>query len=66
MTWRAVTLLVWGCLAAVLVGCAVAASVSKGRLPPAGTLLRLVTGGTVRRWLVILAWMWLGWHAFAR
>jgi len=66
LNWREVTVVVWGCLGAVLVGCAAVASFAKGRWPDAGALARRLTGGTVRRSLVILAWMWLGWHAFAR
>ncbi len=66
MTWRVATLAVWGLLLAILLGCQVAAATSKGRLPGADALFRVLTGGVVVRALVILAWMWLGWHAFAR
>jgi len=39
---------------------------SGGRIPGYGALARVTTAGPVRRTVVVLAWMWLGWHAFAR
>ena len=66
MTWRAVTLAVWGCLGAVLVAGAVVAHTSKGRWPDAGALFRLLTASALGRLAVIAGWMWLGWHVFAR
>jgi len=57
---------VWGALGAALVGCAVLARRAKGRVPDVGALVRLLTAGPVRRAAVVLAWMWLGWHLFAR
>jgi hypothetical protein len=66
MSWRALTFVVWGCLGAVLVGCALMASSAKERWPDAGALWRALSGGTLRRTLVIVGWMWLGWHVFAR
>ncbi len=29
-------------------------------------LVRLLTATPVRRWLMLVGWMWLGWHFFAR
>lgn len=66
MTWREGSFVVWGVLAAVLVGCQVAAAVSKGRLPGIDAVFRVATAGPVRRTALVLGWMWLGWHAFAR
>ncbi len=66
MTWREWTFVVWGALGAALVGCGVLAWRTKGRLPDAGALIGLLTAAPVRRAVVVLAWMWLGWHLFAR
>jgi hypothetical protein len=66
MIGRHVTLVVWAILAAALVACQIAAVRSRGRLPGIGTLARRVTAHRVGRGLFVLAWMWLGWHAFAR
>ncbi len=66
MTWRDATLAVWATFALVVVGCQVVALVSKGRYPTVDTLFRWLTAGRARRALVLVAWMWLGWHAFAR
>ena len=65
MTWRAVTFAVWGCLGAALIGCAVVARLSSS-WPAPGAMFRIVTGGAFRRLAVIVGWMWLGWHVFAR
>jgi hypothetical protein len=66
MTWREASFTIWGVLAAMLVGCQVMALVSRGRLPTMGALFRVITTGPLRRSVVLLGWMWLGWHAFAR
>ena len=44
MSWREVTVVVWGCLGAALVACAAVASYARGRFPDAGALSRLLTG----------------------
>lgn len=66
MTWRDATWAIWSAIALLLVASQVAAIVSRGRLPRAGDLLRLMTASPTRRALVVLGWMWLGWHTFAR
>jgi len=66
MSWRDATLAVWAVLAAALVACQVAAVVSAGRLPGADALARRITAPAWARAAVLLGWMWLGWHAFAR
>ena len=66
MIGRHATLVVWGALGLAVVGCQVVAMLSKGRLPGLGDGVRRVTSSRLGRWLLLLAWAWLGWHAFAR
>ncbi|HXX89747.1 MAG TPA: DUF6186 family protein [Acidimicrobiales bacterium] len=66
MTWRALTFLVWGALLVAILACETAAWASRGRLPRLGDVLARVMAPRGGRIVVILAWMWLGWHAFAR
>ena len=66
MIGRHTTLLVWAALGATVVACQVAAAMSRGRLSGLGRLVGRVTAHGAGRWLLVLAWMWLGWHAFAR
>jgi hypothetical protein len=63
---RHVTLIVWAVLGLSLVVGQLAASTSHGRLPGLGRFVRLVIANRTGRYLLVLAWMWLGWHAFAR
>ena len=60
----------WGLLAACACALAVRARSRAGARPssvasPVEVLARLATGPVVRIALV-LAWMWVGWHLFAR
>jgi hypothetical protein len=66
MTWRQATFAVWIGLAAVLVVCEVAVLASRGRLPRVGELVTAATAHRAARAILLLGWMWLGWHAFAR
>ena len=66
MIGRHTTLLVWALLGVAVVVCQLAAVISRDRLPGMGSLVRMVTTRRAGRWLLVLAWMWLGWHAFAR
>lgn len=63
---RHATLVVWGVLAVVVVGLELVALRPGGRVPGLGRVVRRMIGSRWGRWLVALAWMWLGWHAFAR
>jgi hypothetical protein len=63
---RHTTLLVWEVLGGVLVVCQLVAVMSKGRLPGLGAVAARATTHRVGRYVLVLAWMWLGWHAFAR
>ena len=66
MIGRHTTLLVWAVLGATMVAGQLVAMLSRGRVPGLGTLFGRVVSNHVGRWLLVLAWMWLGWHAFAR
>jgi hypothetical protein len=63
---RHTTLLVWAVLGTVVVGGQLAAMMSRGRLPGLGRVVARIAGPRVGRFVLVLAWMWLGWHAFAR
>ncbi len=63
---RLETLIVWALLGLGVLAGLVAAMLSRGRFPTLGALVRRVTTHPVGHWLLVLAWMWLGWHAFAR
>jgi len=65
MTWRTITVAVWIAIGASL---AVYWVFTRVRLRHAGAdaLLRAWAANPYRRVALLLAWMWLGWHAFAR
>ena len=66
MTTRDAVLVVWVVIGLAVVAAAVVARRSGGRLPDYGALARAATRRPVLRAGLVLAWMWLGWHAFAR
>ena len=55
-----------GALGVVVVVLEIVALTSGGRVPGLGRVVRRLTGPRWGQWLVVVAWMWLGWHAFAR
>jgi Family of unknown function (DUF6186) len=65
VTWRAVTLAGWAVLAAAVLAVEAAAIVT-GRLPTAGDVVGSVVRRRAGRWLVLVGWLWLGWHVFVR
>ena len=66
MSWRTATFVVWAVLAAGVVATQLTAVASRGRWPTLADLARAATSHPVGRGIVLLGWMWLGWHAFAR
>jgi hypothetical protein len=66
MIGRHATLLVWALLGLAVASGQIAAVVSGGRFPGLGTVATRVTASRGGRSLLVLGWMWLGWHAFAR
>jgi hypothetical protein len=63
---RQTTLIVWALLAATVILGQMAAVLSGGRFPGLGSVVGRVSGRPGGRIVLVLAWMWLGWHAFAR
>ena len=66
MTWRSATFAVWAILAAALLAIGLATAASRGRWPTLAALARAAASHPVARGALLLGWMWLGWHAFAR
>ena len=66
MSWRAVSLGIWALLALLLVCVELAAVASGHRLARIGDLFGVLTSGRLRRAGLLVSWMWLGWHFFAR
>lgn len=66
MTWHTLSLVIWAAMAVLLVGVGVAAVMSHGRLASAGDFGRVLMGRRLSGAAVIVLWMWLGWHFFAR
>lgn len=60
-----VDLALWSILAVVLVGLEATARATR-HLPTAGAALGALTRFPVLRIVLLLGWMWLGWHLFAR
>jgi hypothetical protein len=53
-------------MALLLVGVGVAAVASNGRLASVGDFGRVLMRSRISGAVVIVIWMWLGWHFFAR
>ena len=66
MTARTVTLLGWALLALAALTLGVVAFVRRGRFASPGNALDLVLWHPAGRALLLAAWVWLGWHVFAR
>jgi hypothetical protein len=66
MIGRHGTFVVWALLGAAVLAGQVIAVASRGRFPGLGTLVQRVTASRIGQVLLVLGWMWLGWHAFAR
>jgi hypothetical protein len=66
MTTRDWTLVVWAALAVAFAALVVISHLSEGRLPTLSSTIRRLTARPVGRGLLLVGWMWLGWHAFAR
>ena len=66
MSTRDATLAVWAGLGALVVAAELAALASRGRVPGLGALLDRIGSRRIGQGVLVLGWMWLGWHAFAR
>ncbi len=63
---RDATFAVWAVLGALAVSAQLVAVCSRGRLVGLPDLARRLTRARSGRLVLVLGWMWLGWHAFAR
>lgn len=66
MNWRETSDVVWLLLALALLGYLVAARLIRNRQPGLLALVAAINSTRAGRVVLALAWMWLGWHAFAR
>jgi hypothetical protein len=66
VTWHNVSLGVWAFMALLLVGVGLAAALSNGRLVTIGEFGRVLMRSRLSGAIVLVIWMWLGWHFFAR
>ena len=62
---RAVVLATWAVLAAGLVACEVLALLGRA-VAGSSAVLGAMSAAPVRRVLLFVGWMWVGWHFFAR
>jgi hypothetical protein len=62
---RTTTLVGYCVLAAALLGCQLASFVSP-RMPSVGQVASLIVSRRAGRWLLLGAWLWVGWHLFVR
>jgi hypothetical protein len=65
MTWKVASDVVWVALAVLTCGLVAVARYSS-RVMTFGQLMPRVLARPVARGAVLVAWMWLGWHSFAR
>jgi hypothetical protein len=70
VTWHTASVVVWSALAAGAVGLGVLAAIGAApaghRIARPGAVVRDLLGNRWVRAAVVLGWMWLGWHFFAR
>jgi len=66
MSARSVTLLGWALLAAAVVVLEARAVVRHDRFASLGDAVDAVLRTWVGRGVVLLGWLWLGWHVFVR
>ena len=66
MSWRATSFITWAAVGLAVLCTQVTAIVSRGRLPTVDALFRAAASTRLGRAGLLVAWMWLGWHSFAR
>jgi len=66
MSSRDLALAIWSVLGLVVVACVALSVVRPATLPTFDTAVRALVSQPARRVIVVLGWMWLGWHLFAR
>ncbi len=63
---RSVFLTGWVVLGLAAVAAEVIGLLSDERFPTLGDVLSFLMRPRVGRWLVLVGWVWLGWHLFVR
>jgi hypothetical protein len=66
MNWEVITNVVWAALLTSIVVLELAARRSRRFVLTLGELVRSSATRTVPRAVILVGWMWVGWHAFAR
>jgi hypothetical protein len=66
VTWHTVSLGVWAFMALLVIGVGVTTVASNGRLATIGDFGRVLMRSRLSGAIVLVIWMWLGWHFFAR
>jgi hypothetical protein len=66
MSSRELTELVWEFLGATVAALLIGSALSNGRLPTLAAFTGRLVARRSGRALLVIGWMWLGWHAFAR
>jgi hypothetical protein len=66
MTGHTAAMIVWAVLFAALVGWQLVALRRPDRWIGLGRLVGIAMSNVVGRVVLLLTWMWLGWHLFAR
>ncbi|MGP0031726.1 MAG: DUF6186 family protein [Acidimicrobiales bacterium] len=66
MSGRDWSFLVWACLGGAVLAWLVITWVWRERLATLGAVVSGWRRNRVARVLLVVGWMWLGWHAFAR
>jgi Family of unknown function (DUF6186) len=66
MTWRPASFTIWAVLASALVVTEALARALPRRLPTLDVAFRRAMSSRAVRAALLLAWMWIGWHTFAR
>ena len=63
---RALVVTVWVLLAVIAIACEAVAVAGKARIGDLRALREFLTGSRVVTVILLLGWMWVGWHFFAR
>lgn len=63
---RQLAMWLWALLAALLVGCEALSVATRRRFAGVRKVLDLASASDAGLVVVLLGWMWLGWHFFAR
>ncbi|MHB8289799.1 MAG: DUF6186 family protein [Acidimicrobiales bacterium] len=66
VTTASIGIVAWCVLGLVAVGLEILARFTKNGFLTTGQVLHYVMRSTVGRWVVLLGWMWVGWHFFVR